>query len=75
MKSVLVAMHLVACQPDLLICEDIFADTRRWHDIELCRQDRALEMARARAKLPEWAVVMSRCRYLIGRDRRSLPMF
>jgi len=106
-KSVLVAMHLVACQPDLLICEDMSVNAKRWADIETCRQDRALEMARLKqlicedmsvnAKrwadietcrqdralemaglkqdLPDWAVVMSRCRYLIGRDARSTPAF
>lgn len=75
MKTVLVAMHLVACQPDLLICEDVSTASKRWHDIELCRRDSAAEMARAKAALPEWAVVMSRCRYLIGSDQRSLPLF
>lgn len=75
MKTVLVAMHLVACQPDLLICEDMSAAAKRWHDIEDCRQDRGAEMARVREALPARAVVMSRCRYLIWRDRRSLPMF
>ena len=75
MKSVLVAMHLVACQPDLLICEDMSTATKRWHDIEPCRRDRIVEMARAKAALPDWAVVMSRCRYLIGSDQRSPPLF
>lgn len=75
MKSVLVAMHLVACQPDLLICEDMSINAKRWADIETCRQDRALEMARLKQDLPDWAVVMSRCRYLIGRDARSTPAF
>ncbi|WP_305989260.1 hypothetical protein [Roseibium sp. MMSF_3544] len=75
MKSVLVAMHLVACQPDLLICEDMSVNAKRWADIETCRQDRALEMARLKQDLPNWAVVMSRCRYLIGRDARSTPAF
>ncbi|MES0880169.1 hypothetical protein [Roseibium sp. SCP14] len=75
MKSVLVAMHLVACQPDLLICEDVSASAKRWADIETCRQDRETEIYRVKQGLPDWAVVMSRCRYLIGRDRRSSPMF
>jgi len=74
-KSVLVAMHLVACQPDLLICEDMSVNAKRWADIETCRQDRALEMAGLKQDLPDWAVVMSRCRYLIGRDARSTPAF
>jgi len=74
-KSVLVAMHLVACQPDLLICEDVSTVSKRWHDIEICRQDRAAEMARTRKTLAAWAVVMSRCRYLIGQDRRPRHMF
>ena len=75
MKTVLVAMHLVACQPDLLICEDISAVSARWSDIETCRRDQAAHIANARANLPDWAVVMSRCRYLIGRDGRSAPAF
>ncbi|MEM9633904.1 MAG: hypothetical protein AAGA50_21415 [Pseudomonadota bacterium] len=75
MKSVLVAMHLVACQPDLLICEDVSANAKRWADIEACRQDREAEMYRVKQGLPDWAVVMSKCRYLIGRDSRTSPMF
>jgi len=75
MKSVLVAMHLVACEPNLLICEDISASAKRWSDIETCRQDQATQVASVKHTLPDWAVVMSRCRYLIGRDRRSTPMF
>lgn len=75
MKGVLVAMHIVACQPDLLVCEDISAVSARWSDIEMCREDQASHIARAKTKLPEWAVVMSRCRYLIGRDQRSAPVF
>ncbi|MHA7774249.1 hypothetical protein [Roseibium sp. M-1] len=75
MKSILVAMHLVACQPDLLLCEDLSVETKRWADIETCREDRPVEMARISETLPDWAVVMSRCRYLIGRDSRSTPSF
>jgi hypothetical protein len=75
MKSILVAMHLVACQPDLLICQDLSVDAKRWADMETCRKDREIEMFRLKQGLPEWAVVMSRCRYLIGRDRRSTPVF
>jgi len=75
MKSVLVAMHLVACQPDLLLCEDMSVASKRWADIETCRKDRTVEMARVSQTLPDRAVVMSRCRYLIGRDRRSTPVF
>ena len=68
-------MHLVACQPDLLICQDLSVDAKRWADMETCRKDREIEMFRLKQGLPEWAVVMSRCRYLIGRDRRSTPVF
>ncbi len=75
MNAILVAMHLVACQPDLLICQDMSVDTKRWTSIETCRKDRPAEMFRVKQGLPEWAVVMSRCRYLIGRDRRSTPAF
>jgi hypothetical protein len=50
-------------------------NTKRWSDIETCRQDRIGEMFRLKQDLPEWAVVMSRCRYLIGSDRRSTPAF
>lgn len=75
MKTVLVAMHLVACQPNLLICEDMSADAKRWVDMASCHRDRGAEMARAKQMVPEWAVVMSRCRYLIARDHRSTPMF
>lgn len=75
MKTVLVALHLVACQPDLLICRDLSPDSKRWADMDLCQKDRPAEMERVRQGLPVWAVVMARCRYLIGRDRRSLPVF
>ncbi|MEO0980147.1 MAG: hypothetical protein AAFY24_22990 [Pseudomonadota bacterium] len=75
MNAILVAMHLVACQPDLLICQDMSVNARRWTSIETCREDRSAEMVRVKQGLPEWAVVMSRCRYLIGRDRRSTPAF
>lgn len=75
MNAILVAMHLVACQPDLLICQDMSVTAKRWTSIETCRKDRSAEMVRVKQGLPEWAVVMSRCRYLIGRDRRSTPAF
>lgn len=75
MKSVLIAMHLVACEPELLICQDVSVETKRWQDMETCQNDRGHEMQKAQEILPEWAVVMSRCRYLIGRDRRTTPMF
>ncbi|MBN9669110.1 hypothetical protein [Roseibium aggregatum] len=75
MKTVLVAMHLVACQPDLLICRDMSVDSKRWADVEMCRRDRNSEMERVKRGLPDWAVVMARCRYLIGRDARSTPVF
>lgn len=75
MKTVLVAMHLVACQPDLLICEDLSVNSSRWPDMETCQKDRTSEMDRVKGTLPKWAVVMSRCRYLIGRDHRTPPMF
>ncbi|WP_298813922.1 hypothetical protein [uncultured Roseibium sp.] len=75
MKTVLIAMHLVACEPDLLICQDVSMDAKRWQDMGTCQNDRDHEMQKARGKLPEWAVVMSRCRYLIGRDLRTAPMF
>ncbi|ASP36207.1 hypothetical protein [Labrenzia sp. VG12] len=75
MKSVLIAMHLVACEPDLLICRDISSTLSRWSDIAACRQDQAIRIAEAERALPERIVVMSRCRYLIGRDQRSAPMF
>ena len=42
MKSVLVAMHLVACEPDLLICQDISSTVSRWSDMAACRQDQAI---------------------------------
>nr|WP_319386050.1 hypothetical protein [uncultured Roseibium sp.] len=75
MNAILVAMHLVACQPDLLICEDFSMSAKRWADMETCRRDRDAEMVRVRKGLPDEAVVMSRCRYLIGRDHRSTPAF
>jgi hypothetical protein len=75
MKTVLVAMHLVACQPDLLICEDMSVNVKRWPDMEACQLDRNTEMTRIREVLPHWAVVMSRCRYLIGQDHRTPQMF
>ncbi|WP_306141003.1 hypothetical protein [Roseibium sp. MMSF_3412] len=75
MNAILVAMHLVACQPDLLICQDMSVKTKRWTSIETCRKDRDAEMFRVKQGLPDRAVVMSRCRYLIGRDRRSTPAF
>lgn len=75
MNAILVAMHLVACQPDLLICQDMSVNTKRWTSIETCRQDRTVEMFRVQQGLPDWAVVMARCRYLISRDRRSTAAF
>ncbi|MEM5580952.1 MULTISPECIES: hypothetical protein [unclassified Roseibium] len=75
MNAVLVAMHLVACQPDLLICEDISGVSQTWDTMEACRQDRDGETIRARRLLAPQTVVMSRCRYQIRRDGRSLPMF
>ncbi|MET1413973.1 hypothetical protein ABVF61_17005 [Roseibium sp. HPY-6] len=75
MKAVLVAMHLVACQPDLLICKDMSVNSKRWTDVETCRQDRDAEIFRVKQTLPETVVVMSRCRYLIGKDRRTAPAF
>ncbi|WP_420411960.1 hypothetical protein [Roseibium sp.] len=75
MTAVLVALHLVACQPDLLICQDLSASKEQWHDMGDCEAARETEMQQAKALLPEDAVVMSRCRYRIGRDRRSLQIF
>ncbi|CTQ52653.1 hypothetical protein LP7551_01173 [Roseibium album] len=75
MKTILVAMHLVACQPDLLICEDMSVNTKRWSDMEACQLDRNTEMTRIREVLPHTAVVMLRCRYLIGRDHQTPQMF
>lgn len=75
MKAVLVAMHLVACQPDLLICQDMSVNSKRWTDVETCRQDRDAEMYRVKQALPDPVVVMSRCRYLIGKDHRAAPVF
>ncbi|WP_417685466.1 hypothetical protein [Roseibium sp.] len=75
MKAVLVAMHIVACQPDLLICKDLSDDGQRWTDVSHCDDERETRIGRERAHLPQWAVVMARCRYLITRDRRSLQLF
>jgi hypothetical protein len=75
MKTVLVAMHLLACQPDLLMCEDMSVNAKRWSDMEACQLDRNTEMTRIREVLPHWAVVMSHCRYLIGRDHQTPQMF
>ncbi|MBS8261379.1 hypothetical protein DYI23_14235 [Roseibium polysiphoniae] len=75
MKSVLVALHIVACQPDLLICKDMADDGLRWTDISHCTARKEDLMSSARSQLPAWAVVMARCRYLIGRDGRSLQVF
>lgn len=75
MNAILVAMHLVACQPDLLICDDMSVSSKRWTDMETCRQDQSTERVRVKQGLPDGTVVMSRCRYLIGRDHRSVPTF
>jgi hypothetical protein len=75
MTAVLIALHLVACQPDLLICQDVSASKERWQDMGDCEAAREKEMQLAKKSLPEEAVVMSRCRYMIGRDRRSLQLF
>lgn len=75
MTGVLVALHLVACQPNLLICEDLTASQAHWRDMEACEAGRLIQMREARERLPKWVVVMSRCRYQIGRDQRSVPMF
>ncbi|QDG79144.1 hypothetical protein [Labrenzia sp. PHM005] len=75
MTAVLVALHLVACQPDLLICQDLAASKEQWQDMRDCEAARETEMQLAKDTLPEEAVVMSRCRYMIGRDQRSLQIF
>ncbi|WP_417666692.1 hypothetical protein [Roseibium sp.] len=75
MKSVLVALHIVACQPDLLICKDLADDGNRWSDISHCHEKLNARLARERAQLPDWAVVMARCRYLMTSDRRSMQLF
>lgn len=75
MNAVLIALHLVACQPDLLVCQDLTASQVHWQDMETCEAGRADQMLKARNQLPEWAVVMSRCRYMIGRYQRSVPAF
>jgi hypothetical protein len=75
MKPILVAMHMVACQPDLLICKDMSVNAKRWSDMESCHLGRDAEMTRVKQGLPDWAVVMSRCRYLIGRNHRTPQMF
>lgn len=75
MKMILVALHIVACQPDLLICKDLADDGRRWTDMGDCLQTRSATMATARRTLPDWAIVMSRCRYLTSKDHRSPSLF
>ncbi len=75
MNTVLIALHLVACQPDLLICKDLTASQVHWQDMEACEDGRATQMRQAKETLPDWAIVMSRCRYLVGRDQRSVPIF
>lgn len=75
MDVILIALHMVACQPDLLICKDVEFNTHRYEDMGDCLEARPVQMKEARERLPDWAVVMSRCRYLIARDRRSMPVF
>ena len=75
MKTILVAMHLVACEPDLLICQDYSINAKRWPDMEACQMARDMEMSRLSKTLPTWAVVMSRCRYLLGKGYNPYAMF
>ncbi|MEJ8473529.1 hypothetical protein [Roseibium algae] len=75
MKSILVALHIVACQPDLLICKDLADDGQRWSDMSHCTSQRAKMIEAAKSQLPDWSVVMARCRYLMNRDGRSLAIF
>lgn len=75
MNGVLIALHLVACQPNLLICEDLSASREYWEDMDACQIAREPEMDRARDNLPDETVVMSRCRYTIAPDARTAPIF
>jgi hypothetical protein len=75
MNGVLVALYLVACQPDLLICRDIPDDGRRWTDIGDCHDSRKSSVTRARKHLPDSLVIMAKCRFLISRDARSPALF
>lgn len=75
MNGVLVALYLVACQPDLLICKDLPDDGRRWTDIGDCHDSRGNSVSEARKRLPDDLVVMARCRLLISRDGRSPALF
>ncbi|WP_422019310.1 hypothetical protein [Roseibium sp.] len=75
MNGVLIALHLVACQPNLLICEDVSATREYWENMDACQMAREPEMDRARDDLPDEIVVMSRCRYTIAPDARTAPIF
>ncbi|OJJ13183.1 hypothetical protein BKI51_03805 [Alphaproteobacteria bacterium AO1-B] len=75
MNGVLIALHLVACQPNLLVCEDLSASREYWEDMDACQMAREPEMDRARDDLPDETVVMSRCRHTIAPDARTAPIF
>ncbi len=75
MNTVLVVLHLVACQPDLLICNDMPDDGRRWTDIGDCQQVRPITESRAKSASGNGLVIMGKCRYLIDRDGRSPLLF
>lgn len=75
MNGVLVALYLVACQPDLLNCKDIPDDGRRWTDIGDCHESRKSSVTRAQKRLPNNLVIMAKCRLLISRDARSPARF
>ena len=75
MNGVLIALHLVACQPNLLICEDVPASREYWADMDACQMAREPEVDRARHSLPDQTIVMSRCRYMIAPDARTAAIF
>jgi hypothetical protein len=75
MNGVLIALHLVECQPNLLICEDLSASREYWENMGACQMAREPEVDRARDDLPDETVVMSSCRYTIAPDARTAPIF
>ena len=58
-------MFLVACSPDLLICQDISDQTRHYAEIEVCQAALTREIDRHRARLTSRPNVMAKCGYIL----------
>lgn len=73
MSGVVVLLHLVVCEPNLLICEDLEIPQVVFRDVVACNEmmPRAIEVAR-QARAPNM-VVMGRCRFGFARQTPPPP--